>query len=108
MSSIVGYFGFNGPSRQFFSLYRAVSQRGRKKREMIEERKMPKQPPWGGRVVRWCWINFQGRDVKLIWIIVRQGPPALAVDAGGGCLDICSLICYFSFLPPPLSPGMAR
>ena len=24
-----------------------------------------------------------------IWIIVGQGPTALAVGAGGGCLDIC-------------------
>ena len=24
---LVGYFGFNGPLRQYFSLYRAVSQR---------------------------------------------------------------------------------
>ena len=31
-------FGFNDPVRQYFSLYRAVSKRGRKKREMIDER----------------------------------------------------------------------
>ena len=24
----------------------------------------------GGRVVRWCWVNFQCRGVLLIWIIV--------------------------------------
>ena len=29
--------GFKGPLRQYFSLYRAVSQRGRKKKEMIDE-----------------------------------------------------------------------
>ena len=38
-SWLVGCFGLNGPLRQHFSLYRAVSQRGRKKREMIDERK---------------------------------------------------------------------
>ena len=27
-SWLVGFFGFNGPLRQYFSLYRAVSQRG--------------------------------------------------------------------------------
>ena len=32
-------FGLNGPLRQNFSLNRAVSQRGRKKREKIDERK---------------------------------------------------------------------
>ena len=35
-----------------------------------------------GRVVRWCWVNFQCRDVLLFLIIVRQGPMALAVGAG--------------------------
>ena len=36
--------------------------------------------------------------VLLIWIRVGQGPTALAVGAGWGCLDIFSLICHF-FLP---------
>ena len=36
-------------------------------------------------MVRWCWVNFQCRGVLLIWIIVGQGPTALAVGAGGGC-----------------------
>ena len=40
----------------------------------------------GGRVVQWCWINFQCRSVLLIWIRVGQGPTALAVGADGGCL----------------------
>ena len=35
-----------------------------------------------------------------IWIIVGQGPSALAVGAGGGCLDILlSSILSFLFLP---------
>ena len=54
----------------------------------------------GGRVVRWCWVNFQCRGVLLVWIRVGQGPIALAVDAGGGCLDIFSLVYRFSFLSP--------
>ena len=29
------------------------------------------------------------------WIIVGQGPTALVVGAGGGCLDIFTLICPF-------------
>ena len=51
----------------------------------------------GGRVERWCWVNFQCRGVLLIWIIVGQGPTALAVGAGGGCLDIflSSIISLF-------------
>ena len=31
---------------------------------------------------------------------VGQGPIALAVGAGGGCLDIFSLVYHFSFLSP--------
>ena len=37
---------------------------------------------------RWYRINFQCRGVLLMWIIVGQGPIALAGGAGGGCLDI--------------------
>ena len=33
-----------------------------------------------------------------IWIIVGQGPTALAVGAGGGCLDIYLSSYHFSFL----------
>ena len=56
----------------------------------------------GGRVVRWSWVNFQCRGVLLIWIIVGQGPTALAVGAGGGCLDVFTLVYHFSFLSPSL------
>ena len=54
----------------------------------------------GGRVVLKRWVNFQCCSVLLIWIIVGQGPIVLAVGAGGGCLDIFSLIYRFSFLSP--------
>ena len=37
-----------------------------------------------------------------IWMIVGQGPIALAVSAGGGCLDIFTLIYHFS----PHSPSL--
>ena len=64
------------------------------------------QPVVGdGRVVRRCWVNFQCRGVLLIWIIVGQGPIALAVGAGGGCLDIFPLVYLFSFLSPSLGDG---
>ena len=48
--------------------------------------------------MRWCWVNFQCRGVLLFWIRVGQGPAALAVGAGGGCLDILTLVYHFSFL----------
>ena len=53
-------------------------------------------------MVRRCWENFQCRGVLLIWILVGQGPIALAIGAGGGCLDVFSLIYHFSFLSPSL------
>ena len=53
-------------------------------------------------MVRWCWVNLQCRGVLLIRIRVGQGPIALAVGAGGGCLDIFSLLYPFS----PLSPSL--
>ena len=60
----------------------------------------------GGLVVRWCWVNFQGRSVLLIWISVGQGPTALAAGAGGGCLDIfLSSIISLYFLPLSLGDG---
>ena len=37
-----------------------------------------------------------------IWITVGQGPTALVVGAGGGCLDIL----LSSILFPPLSPSL--
>ena len=37
-----------------------------------------------------------------IWIIVGQGPIVLAVGAGGGCLNIFTLLYLFS----PLSPSL--
>ena len=39
-----------------------------------------------------------------IWMKVGQGPIALAVGEGGGCLDIFTLLCPF----PPLSPSLWR
>ena len=37
-----------------------------------------------------------------IWMAVGQGPIVLAVGAGGGCLDIFTLVYPFS----PLSPSL--
>ena len=49
------------------------------------------------------WSGFAtvlSTGVLLVWIIVEQGPTALAVGAHGGCLDIFSLVCHFSLLFP--------
>ena len=47
--------------------------------------------------MRRCWVKFQHRGVLLVWIIVEQGPIALSVGAGGGCLDI-----FLSSIAPSL------
>ena len=42
---LVGCFGFNGPLRQYFSLYRAISQREGGRRERIDESKNVQTTP---------------------------------------------------------------
>ena len=43
---LVGCFAFSGPLRQYFSLYRAVSQREGKKKERIVESKNVQTTPY--------------------------------------------------------------
>ena len=53
---------------------------------------------WSGGAMVLGKLPVPGRPT--IWITVGQGPTALAVCAGGGCLDILlSSIFYFLFLP---------
>ena len=53
---------------------------------------------WSGAAVVLGKLPVPGRPT--IWIIVGQGPTALAVGAGGGCLDILlSSILSLLFLP---------
>ena len=58
----------------------------------------------------WGWLGcakvlgklpVPGRPTNLV--IVGQGPIALAIGAGGGCLDIFSLIYHFCLFFLPLS-----
>ena len=58
-------------------------------------------------MVGWCHgagYYFQCRGVLLIWIIVRQGPFALAVGAGGDVWTffLSSVVYRLSFLSPSL------
>ena len=55
---------------------------------------------------RRCWVNFQRWGVLLVWMIVGQGPIALAIGAGGGCLDIFSLNYLFSSFSHSLGDGL--
>ena len=55
---------------------------------------------WSGGAMVLGKLPVPGRPT--IWIIAGQGPIALAVGAGGGCLDIFTLLYPFS----PLSPSL--
>ena len=55
---------------------------------------------WSGGAMVLGKLPVPGRPT--IWITVGQGPTALTVGAGGGCLDIFTLIYPFS----PLSPSL--
>ena len=53
-------------------------------------------PRWSGGAMVLGKLPVPGRPT--IWMIVGQGPIALAVGAGGGCLDIFTLLYpFFSF-----------
>ena len=63
------------------------------------------QPPWrrsgpAGDAMALGNLPVLGRPT--IWMIVGQGPTALALGVGGGCLDIFTLIYPFS----PSSPSL--
>ena len=55
---------------------------------------------WSGGAKVLGKLPVPGRPTILI--TVGQGPTALAVGAGGGCLDIFTLIYPFSSLSPSL------
>ena len=55
---------------------------------------------WSGGAMVMGKLPVPGRPT--FWKIVGQGPIALAVGAGGGCLDIFTLLYPFS----PLSPSL--
>ena len=71
---------------------------------------LPSPGPWGSRVVRWYWVNFQCRGILLIWVILGQGPIALPGGVGGGCLDIfiSSVMSLFFLLPSGRRPNIDR
>ena len=48
---------------------------------------------WSGGAMVLGKLPVPGRPT--IWITVGQGPSALVVGAGGGCLDIFNLVCPF-------------
>ena len=55
---------------------------------------------WSGGSMVLGKLPVPGRPT--IWITVGQGPIALAVGAGGGCMDIFTLIYPFFTLSPSL------
>ena len=101
----VGCFGFNGPLRQYFSLYRAVSQREGEREERIEERKISKLLQTRTYCKRNRPLPYYHPNCRTPrhWKFPQDHrttrPPQ---GAGGGCLDIYTLIYPFS----PLSPSL--
>ena len=67
------------------------------------QRHQQRQRGWSGGAMVLGKLPVPGRPT--IWITVGQGPTALAVGAGGGCLDTFTLICSFSPLSPSLGDG---
>ena len=55
---------------------------------------------WSGGAMALGKLPVPGRPT--VWMMVGQGPPALADGAGEGCLDIFTPIYFFS----PLSPSL--
>ena len=55
---------------------------------------------WSGGAMVLGKLPVLGRPT--IWMTVGQGPIVLAIGAGGGCLDIFTLVCPFC----PLSPSL--
>ena len=53
----------------------------------------------------WCWVKLPVPGRPTILIAVGQGPIALAVGAGGGGLDIFTLIYPFSSFSLSLGDG---
>ena len=63
-----------------------------------------KPPPprrgWSGGAMVLGELPVPGRPT--LWMKEGQGPTALAEGAGGGCLDIFTLVCLFSLFSPRL------
>ena len=77
---IIWLVGCFGRLRSFETVFQSISGR------------LPK--------IGWCDGKFPVPGRPTIWITVGQGPTALAVGAGGGCLDIfLSSILSLLFLP---------
>ena len=58
---------------------------------------------WSGGAMVLGKLPVPGRPT--IWITVGQGPTALAVGAGGGCLDIFTHLSFLSSFSLSLGDG---
>ena len=56
----------------------------------------------GGRVMRWCWVNFQCLGAQRIWIRIGQGAYCACRRCGWGLFGHFSLVYHFFFLSPCL------
>ena len=103
---LVGCFGFNGPLRQYFSLYRAVSQREGERLERIDERKNVQTTPTRtyckrNRPLPYCNPNCR---TPWHWKFTQHHRTTRPPTRGGGegCLAIFTLVYPFSSFSPSL------
>ena len=71
---------------------------------LLQNLNYPKPVGWSGGAMVLGKLSVPGRPTILI--TVGQGPIALAVGAGGGCLDIFTLIYPFSSFSLSLGDGL--
>ena len=97
---------FNGPLRQYFSLYRAVFQRGRKRRERTDESKNVQTPPPTGtfckcsRPLPYCNPNCRApRHWKFTQHHRTTRPPHCHMVATLICLRLIMFL-YFQIYTP--------
>ena len=95
---LVGCFGFNGPLRQYFSLYRAVSQREGGRIERIDESKNVQTTPTRtyckrSRPLPYYHLNCRTpRHWKITQYHCTTQPP-LRIIKKALCTQICIMVC---------------
>ena len=94
-SDNINFRGFN-----MFNYICPDGQRASGGTSIMVKSSVPHSRGWSGGAMVLGKLPVPGRPT--VWMIVGQGPIALAVGAGGGCLDILTLLYPFS----PLSPSL--
>ena len=98
---LVGCVGLNGPLRQYFSLYRAVSPRqGERKREMIDERKHVQTTPPAptASAAGPCLTKIQISRTPRHWKFTQHHRITRLLLSQSMCVRACTCICLHIIL----------